>query len=210
MKGRKDNKRRIILGITGSFGSGKTTVAGMFKSFGARIIDADRIARQLTRPKLKIYKKIIDTFGRDILKKDKTVDRNKLAHIVFENKNLLKRLNRILHPEIISIIEERIRSSRTKIIVLDAPLLIEAGMAGLVDKLVVVKITRKKQIKRIQGKASLSKKEILERIKSQIPLQVKVALADFVIDNSGTVNNTEIQVIKIWKKLQPRKHGNKN
>jgi len=200
MSGHRDNKRRI-LGVTGSFGSGKTSVAGMFQSLGARIIDADRIAHELFRPKTKIYKKIIEAFGRGILKGNKTIDRNKLAHIVFENKNLLKRLNRILHPEIIRIIEQRIRTSKSKIVVLDAPLLIEAGLRGLVDKLIVVKITRKKQIKRIQEKVGLSKNGILKRIKSQIPLQVKIRLADFVIDNSGTKGETKRQVEKIRRLL---------
>jgi len=200
MKGLKD-KRKLILGITGTFGSGKTTVARIFKSLGARIIDADRISHQLTRPQTKIYKKIVSIFGRDILKEDKTINRKRLAYIVFENENLLKRLNRILHPEIIRVIKQRISAYKSKIIVLDAPLLIEAGLKGLVDKLIVVKITRKKQIERIQKKFALTKAEILKRIKSQIPLSLKVRLADFVIDNSKTKRETKRQVEKIRRLL---------
>lgn len=198
------------MGITGGFGSGKTTVAKIFKSFGTQLIDADRIASRIIKPGSKIYKRTVNAFGKDILKDNKAIDRYKLAHIVFNNKNLLKRLNKIMHPEIIRIIKEQIKTSRAKLIILDAPLLIEVGLENLVDKLIVVKIKRNEQIKRIQGKTSLSKTDILKRIRHQIPLSDKVRLADFVIDNNGTIDNTEKQVIRIWKKLRPRKHGNNN
>jgi len=210
MKRQGRSKRRILVGITGGFGSGKTTVAKIFKSFGTQLIDADRIASRIIKPGSKIYKRTVNAFGKDILKDNKAIDRYKLAHIVFNNKNLLKRLNKIMHPEIIRIIKEQIKTSRAKLIILDAPLLIEVGLENLVDKLIVVKIKRNEQIKRIQGKTSLSKTDILKRIRHQIPLSDKVRLADFVIDNNGTIDNTEKQVIRIWKKLRPRKHGNNN
>lgn len=201
MKGQTHNKKRIILGLTGSFGSGKTTVARIFKFLGCKIIDADRIAHRIIKPRTEIYKRIIDAFGEDILKRNKTIDRNKLARIVFDNKNLLKVLNKVMHPQVIKIIKEKIRTSRSKIIVLDAPLLIEAGLQNLVDKLIVVKIDRKKQIKRILKKTSLSKTDILKRIKHLLPLQIKVRLADFVIDNSGTIEKTKKQVEQIRRSL---------
>lgn len=198
-------KKRIILGVTGSFGSGKTTVAKIFKSFGVRVINADKIAHRVIRPGSKIYKGLVNALGENILKKDKTIDRDKLAKIVFNNKDLLKRLNRMIHPEVIRIIKNQIKTLSKKVIVLDAPLLIEAGLRKLVDKLIVVKTTRKNQFTRILNKKSLSKIDILKRINAQIPLKYKVRIADFVIDNSGTINNTRKQVIRIWKKLQPRK-----
>jgi dephospho-CoA kinase len=193
-------KKRIILGLTGSFGSGKTTVAAIFKSYGCKIIDADRIAHTVIKHAGKVYKQIIDTFGCDILKNNKSIDRDKLARIVFNNRSALGALNKIIHPVVIGIIKNQIRTSRAKVIVLDAPLLIEAGLKSLVDKLIVVNIKKNIQIERIVKKMPLSKADILKRIKNQIPLGNKVRLADFVIDNNGTLEETKSQILKIWKK----------
>jgi len=203
MKRQKRNKKRVILGITGTFGSGKSTVANMFKSSGAELIDADKIAHRVIRPGSGIYKKIINAFSRSILKKNKTIDRKKIAKVVFKDKKLLQKLNRIIHPEVIKIIKNQICSSTKDIIVLDAPLLIEAGLKRLVDKLIVVSILKKKQIERALKKTSLSEADILKRIKAQIPLKDKIRLADFVIDNSSTIGKTRKQVVSIrrlvWK-----------
>ncbi len=201
MKKQSLGKGKIILGLTGSFGSGKSTVAGIFKSFGAKVIDADKIAHSLIKPGNKIYKKIINAFDRSILKKNKTISREKLAKIVFNNKRLLEKLNSIVHPEVIRVIRQKIRSSSAGIFVLDAPLLIEAGLANIVDKLIVVTITMKKQIERISNKTGLSRTDILKRIRAQMPLGNKIRLADFVIDNSGRIEKTKNQVRQIRRVL---------
>lgn len=198
---RQGLKTKLILGITGSFGSGKTTVAGIFKSFGAQVIDADKIARKITCSGAKIYKEITYVFGKGILKQDKSIDRHKLGRIVFNNKRSLARLNKITHPEIIRIIKEKIKTSKAKLIILDAPLLLETGLKSLTDKLIVVKAGRDWQITRALNRTSLSKAEILKRIECQMSLKFKVRLADFVIDNSGTIENTKRQVENIWKKM---------
>ncbi len=203
MKRRMQNKRKIVIGVTGSFGSGKTTVAKILRSWGARIIDADRIAHGLIAPGTGAYRKITGIFGTAILKKNKTVDRRRLAAIVFADKKLLAKLNNIIHPGVIRIIQRKIKDFSCGIIVLDAPLLIEARLIELVDKLIVVKINRKEQMRRLQAKTSLGLSQILKRIKAQMAQSKKIRLADFIIDNSGTIQRTEKQVRQIrrilWK-----------
>ena len=195
------SKKRIVLGVTGSFGSGKTTVARILGSYGAKLIDADNIAHRVINPGTKAYKKIVDLFGRGIIQKDSKVDRKKLARAVFNNKNLLKRLNSIVHPQVIRIINKRIKKTAVGIVILDAPLLLEAGLKGIVDKLIVVKTNRKEQIKRIRAKTRLSRQDILKRIRCQIPLRAKARLADFVIDNSGKITETKKKLERIRRLL---------
>lgn len=190
---KRNRKKKFILGVTGSFGSGKTTVAGMLKGCGVKVIDADRIAHELIKPASPVYKKVIKAFG--------TAKRHKLAALVFNNKNLLRKLNNIIHPAVIRRIKRQIIDAPGEAIVLDAPLLIEAGLVKLIDKLIVVKLSRKEQIKRLIKKTGLNKKDLTKRIDAQIPLKYKVILADFIIDNSGTVKGTRRQVGEICKIL---------
>ena len=124
-----------------------------------------------------------------------------MATIVFGNNDLLMKLNYIVHPRVIAYIHYRIRKSKSKIIVLDAPLLIEAGLDKIVDKIIVVSVTRKEQLKRIKKRDSLIRSDILKRVKTQIPLKLKKCMADFVIDNSSTITNTKKQVGEILKSL---------
>ncbi|MDD5730646.1 MAG: dephospho-CoA kinase, partial [Candidatus Omnitrophica bacterium] len=141
-------------------------------------------------------------FGKSILKKDGKVNREKLGKIVFEGESsLLLKLNSITHPEIIRLIRKSIAKSAKKIVILDAPLLIEAGLKALVDKLIVVNIDPRIQVKRIQARTKLSRRQISDRIKRQIPLEKKLRLADFIIDNSKTFVKTKAQAAEIWKIL---------
>lgn len=196
--------KKTIVGLTGSFGSGKSTVAAIFKKYKAAVIDADAIGHGLFARGQAIYRKTVREFGQEILDSDKAIDRKKLGRLVFNNPGLLKKLDRLVHPEIIRLIKARINASRAKIVVVDAPLLIEAGLRNLTDKVVVVTASRDTQIKRIQKKTGLTRSDILKRIKSQIPLKKKILLADFVIDNNSTLNKTEKQVNELrrmwWRK----------
>lgn len=203
MPGQKQNNK-IVIGLTGSFGSGKSTVAGIFASYGARVIDADKIAHACIRRGGKVYKKIILCFGSGVTGKNGEINRSKLAVVVFNNKKLLEKLNRIVHPEVIRIIKSKINSIKKGVIVLDAPLLLEAGLKNAVDKLVVVVIDYDEQVRRIIRKTRLKEQEALKRIKFQIPQNVKSRFANFVIDNSGTVEKTREQVRKIIMQLIPR------
>lgn len=198
---RQKRSKKIILGVTGGFGSGKSTVSGILKAYGAELIDADKLAHSCIASQGKCYKRLIRVFGNKILKNDESIDRAKLGKIVFGNKKLLRRINNIIHPEVIKEIKKRIKRSKSGVIVLDVPLLIESGLKGLVDKLIVVKATRVTQIRRALKSGVLNKADVLKRINSQIPLRVKSRLADFVIDNSGSTTKTRKQAADIWRSL---------
>ena len=201
MQRQKPFRKKLILGVTGSFGSGKSTVSAIMKSWGAAVVDADEIARECLKPKTPTYKRIIGCFGKGILRDNAQINRAKLALCVFSNRVLLNKLNAIVHPRVIRVIKKKIKSANKSVVIIDAPLLIEAGLEKLVDKLIVVTILRNKQIKRLQKRDGLSGSLILKRIKSQLPQKEKERLADFVIDNSGTVKQTEKQVGLIWRKV---------
>lgn len=171
----------MIVGITGSFGTGKTTVAKIFKRLGAKLIDADKIAHEFISPSR----------------------RRELAEIIFKKKAYLELICKILHPLIITRIKKELKKLNPKknIIVIDAPLLIETGLHRIVDYLVVVKTKRSIQIERLKNKRGFKEEDILRRIKFQMPLKKKISLADFVIDNNCSIADTKKQVISIWKKL---------
>ncbi|MBL7080985.1 MAG: dephospho-CoA kinase [Candidatus Omnitrophica bacterium] len=224
----------MIVGITGSFGTGKTTCAHYFKQLGAQIIDADRIAHQLIEPKKKAYpvrsprhgiwrgsrlgrltsngayRRVLAAFGERILSRNQQINRKRLAKSAFRNKHSLKKLNEILHPGIIKEIKIQIQQARNfKFIIIDAPLLIEAGLARIVDKIIAVRARSDIQKLRLKKKG-FCLSEIKKRINLQMPLKKKLNLADFVIDNSGTKSETKKQVKMIWDVLNEEGRNGKD
>lgn len=174
----------------------------MFKTKDARVIDADILAHKLYYPGSSIYRKIKKTFGRQVIQADNRIDRAKLAKIVFAaGKGALARLNNIVHPELIREINRRIKNSDKEIIILDAALIIEAGLSKMVDSLVVVRAKRSQQILRSQKTSGFSRDEVSRIIKSQISQKAKSRFADFIIDNSGSIEKTRKQVLAIRRNL---------
>ncbi len=196
----KQNQHKIVIGITGSFACGKSTVARLFKTGASELIDADKVAHEALRQGGVVYRKIVSFFGKGILKKNKNIDRVKLAGIVFINSSALKKLNCIVHPMVIKEILRRIKHSKKKIVILDAPLIIESGLRPLVDKLVVVTVKPGQQFSRTKSRF-LSKVEVSARIKSQISQNAKARFANFIIDNSGEISETRKQVSEIRRTL---------
>lgn len=190
-----------VIGLTGSFGTGKTTVSSVFRRLGAEVFDADKIAHSVIRKGTPAYRKVIDAFGGGVLTGAGNIDRKKLGRLVFGNRRRVRCLNAIIHPAVIDRIEEGIRKSKKKLAVIDAPLLVEASLVNMVDKLIVVKASRENQIKRCMKKFGISRKDVLKRTAHQISLEDKVKLADYVIDNNGKKNETGKQVKRIWEEL---------
>lgn len=188
----------MIVGVTGVFGSGKTTVASLFAKHGYKHINADEIGHKLL-DQYDVKGKILDEFGFKILSQGK-VDRRKLKEIVFKDHSRLIKLNKIIHPFIIEEIINKIKyykKNKIKDIVVDAALLIEVHALNIVDKLVVIKIKKQEQMKRILKKKKYNKTEIDNIIKSQMSQGEKLKYADIIIDTSKSIKHTEMQVKKI-------------
>jgi len=192
------------IGLTGSFGSGKTTVAKMFESLGARVLNADKIAHKLIAKNGRCHKRVVKAFGKEILTRG-VIDRNKLAGVVFNDFRKKKKLEQIIHPEVIKELKARLaqykKNKRVKIAVIDVPLLFESGLDRVVDATLVVKANREKQISRNIKRRGLTRAEILKRIKGQLSVKKKIRLADFVVDNRGDSKKTRRQVKEIWTLL---------
>lgn len=198
---RAAGKKKFILAVTGSFGSGKSTVAGFLRSSGVKVIDADKIAHALFEPGKGAYRKVVRVFGRRVIGPSGQIDRKALAAAVFSDQKALKQLNRITHPEILRAIAAVIKRTPQRAVVLEAPLLFEAGLRPEVDAVIVVKASRKEIIKRIAKQRSLDRSEVFRRLASQLPLSYKVRRADFVIDNSGPLGKTKRRVKRIRRML---------
>lgn len=183
----------MIIGITGSFGSGKTTIANMFSKYGFKVINVDKLYRGIYNKNTPLKNKIKKEFG--------TTNKTQLKKIVFNNSAKLRKLNSITHPIIIDSIKKEIKKIKNKKIIIDAPLLLETKLKNHVDKIIVVKCNKKDQIKRILNK-KYSKKEIENIIKSQMPLKQKIKKADFVVDNGKNLSETKKQVSSIVNILQ--------
>ena len=200
-----NGKNMLVVGLTGSFGTGKTTVALMFARLGAKVIDADKIAHRLMRPKGACVQSIIKAFGKKIVSRGQ-IDRKALAQIVFNSPEKLKRLCQIIHPPVIRETKKEIAAYKKRkkrgVIVIDAPLLIEAGLDRQADILVVVGASREKQVERIKRRMNISQSQIIKRINMQLSIREKQRRADIVIDNRGSIKATRKQVDDIWKKLQ--------
>lgn len=195
-----------IIGLTGGFKTGKSTVLRIFKELGSNIIDADILAHKVLEESKEIFKKVIENFGEGILNKRGEIDRIKLAKVVFNCKHKLKTLNDIIHPEVIKELKNQVtrlkKNNPEAVLVIEVPLLFETHLANMMDKIIVVSLTYDKQLKRAKEATFLSDKEIDKRIKSQMPLNKKEELAGIIINNNGSLKEIKKQVKNIWKKIK--------
>jgi len=196
----------LIVGLTGGVASGKTAASQALKEEGAYIIDADQIARELVQPHQPAWNELIRAFGKEILQEDGSLHRKKLADKVFADPKQRKRLNQILHPRIKEEMDRRTKEIGQKdpeaIVVIDAPLLVELGDHHEMDKLIVVTSTQTQQIERLKDRDGISPEEALRILSSQMPLGEKVKLADFVIGNEGSLEETKKRAREVFKELK--------
>lgn len=198
----------MIIGLTGSIASGKSTVSKMIESYGLPIVDADVVARHVVEPGTPTLKKIAEAFGPEIIAQDGSMDRAKVGSIIFHNEEMRKTLNSIIHP---AIREEMLRqrdefiSFGEKNIFMDIPLLFESKLEHFVEKIIVVSVNREVQLQRLMERNGFTEEEANARIATQIPVKEKEQLADAVIHNNGPLEDTAIQLQNIlyeWNVLK--------
>ncbi len=202
----KENNNCLIVGLTGGIASGKSTVSNILEELGALHIDFDLIARQVVEPGTHGLEAIVNYFGMQILAEDGTLDRKKLAKIVFQDFEKRKMLENFTHPPIYEEFFKQIDAIAKKdpdaVIQVSIPLLIEQSMQSAFDNLIIVYVSQKTQIDRLAQRDGISIKEAANILKSQLPIDEKVGFANFIINNESTVEETRKQVKEVWRELK--------
>lgn len=197
-----------LIGLTGGIATGKSTVSAMLKKAGAIIIDADRIARTVVKKGLPAYREIVAQFGTEVLLPDGEINRSLLGDIIFNEHPKKQLLNSIVHPHVKKEVNRQIKQIEKNhpqaVVILDIPLLIEAGMHEDLNEIIVVYSPQDVQIKRLMQRDHISEADALARVNSQMPIEEKKQQATLVIDNSGTIESTRKQTLDIFKRLKDR------
>ena len=196
-----------VFGLTGNFGSGKSTIAAMFRRLGIPVLDADLISRKATAPGGRAYPSIVLEFGDEILLPDGRIDRKKLGGIVFSDPARRKRLEAVTHPVIIESIKgylERLSNKGCPAAMVEAALIHEADATEMFDAIIYVRCDEETQIRRVTERAGITRKEALSRLGAQLRADLKATESDYVIDNSGSIDETRAQVEQIAQTLSRR------
>ena len=196
----------ISAGLTGGIGSGKSTAAALFASLGAVTINSDEIGRDMMKPGTVVYDRIVSGFGNDVVDANGQLDRAKLAEIVFHDLDKLKHLNAIVHAPVLREIARRIQFERAKnpqaVVVVESAVLFEAGQERRFDKMIVAWCTPEQQVERFVSRSHMAEADVRARMAAQMPGDEKKRRADFVIDTSLSLADTERQVKEVFAKLQ--------
>ncbi|HET7421458.1 MAG TPA: dephospho-CoA kinase [Candidatus Dormibacteraeota bacterium] len=194
-----------LIGLTGGAGSGKSTVAAMFRELGAAIVDADEAAHAVYEPGTPGFAAIVREFGGDFAR-DGVIDRGKLGELVFRDADARRRLNAIVHPLVRDWMAERTAEAvelGAEIVIQDVPLLFENGLQGLYSETVLVYAPAETQIARLVEERGISRARAQAMLAAQMPIDDKKPLADFVIDNDGSLDETRRQVEEVWARVRP-------
>ena len=189
----------LVIGLTGNIGCGKSSLSKILKDNSLDIIDADIISREIMSDN-KLLEEVFQVFGEDVKDKDGTLNRKKLASIVFSDDKKLIALNDITHPAIKNEIKRRIKDIENKgrnIVIVDAALLIEGKFLDLIDKLIVITCDEKEQLNRVMDRDNSNMDEALNRISSQMSQDEKVKFGDYIIDNSGSLEELNYKANKL-------------
>jgi dephospho-CoA kinase len=195
----------LLIGLTGNIASGKSEVAKMLAERGATLIDADVLAREAVRPDTQALKDIVKRWGKDVLKKDGSLDRDALRQIVFADQNELDALNRIVHPGVTRLRDREIAQAKERgdqIVVCVIPLLFERNLVEEFDAIVLVDAPRPLRLERLVATRGLEETDAMNMIASQMPAELKRARADYVIENNGSLDDLERDVDALWSSLQ--------
>jgi len=198
----------VLVGLTGGIGSGKSTVAAALAGHGAALIDADKIAREIVEPGGAAYGPLVERFGTGVLQPDGTLDRQKLASIVFNDPEALEALNSITHPAIGALMVQRTAEAAAThdVVVVDIPLLSIATKAAMaLEAVVVVDTPEEEAVRRLVEQRDFTEDDARARIAAQIGREERRALADFVVDNSGVREDLDRAVNRLWSWLQSRR-----
>lgn len=191
--------QRLVVGLTGGFGTGKSSVAQLFRKLGAEVLDADEIAHKALKKGSPVFEQIAELFSSALEGGGKKLNRRIIADEVFSDSTRRKQLESLIHPYVYQRLKDKVDASNRAIIVVEIPLLFEAGFENLCDKIVVVKCeytTKRKRLKRF------STEEIRAREKAQLPDNLKIQKADFILDNSKSIYQTRRDVERLWIKLE--------
>jgi len=199
----------LLVGLTGGIGSGKSTVSRMLVERGAVVVDADDLARRAVEPGSPGLAKVVEAFGPEVRAADGSLDREAVAAKVFADPEKRKLLESITHPEVFRLYHDEIGRYRDtdRIVIFDAPLIVETGSQDGFELLIVVSASEDAQVRRLMADRGMTEQAARDRIASQLPLEEKVEVADVVIDNDGAVEDLEPQVDALWAELQRRAAG---
>ena len=195
----------LKIALTGGPGSGKSTVARMFRDLGAQVIDADEVAHEAVSPGRLAWEELRREFGPEYFQEDGSLDRAKLSRLVFRDAEARAKLNAIVHPQVAREITRRLEdlaAQGVKLVMVEVPLLFEAGLAKNYDLVIVVDTGEEEQIERLTTRDDRPLQEAAGIIDAQWPLSAKKARADFVVDNRDSLEKTSGQVKKLWQRLK--------
>ena len=194
-----------VIGLTGGIGSGKSTVSKFMAELGTAILDSDKVGHEAFKPGTEAWREVVATFGQEILTTSNEINRKKLAKLVFGQPESLARLNQIMHPRMYNMVKAQLEEYRRQmviIVVLETPLLLEAGWTPLVDEVWVTVASESTVIRRLKERTGFSESESLARIRTQLPAGERIKRADVVINNDGNLDELKAKVKELWSGLQ--------